>query len=247
MLLKHKTSIITGCNRGIGSEILKIFSKNGSNIFACCRKSDVKFLEDCKSLSDKFEINIFPVFFDLSNREEIKNAANQIIDNTDSIDVLVNNSGIIQTSLFQMTSIEKIEELFNINLFSQLYFTQCLLKKMIRKKSGSIINIATSSVYQNNIGRSSYAASKAAMITFAKVMSKELASFGIRVNSIAPGAIDTDMLHQNTQKNFIESTIKELSLKRIGKTEEVANVALFLASEMSSYITGQVIRVDGGM
>ena len=247
MLLKHKTSIITGCNRGIGSEILKLFSQNGSNIFACCRKSDPKFLEDCKILSEKFQVNIFPIFFDLSNAEEIKNAANEIIDKTESIDVLVNNSGVIQTSLFQMTSIDKIEELFNINVFSQLHFTQCLLKKMIRKKSGSIINIATSSVYQNNIGRSSYAASKAAMITFGKVMSKELASFGIRVTSIAPGVIDTDMLHKNTQKNHLESVIKELSLKRIGGTKEVANVALFLASEMSSYITGQVIRVDGGM
>ena len=247
MLLKHKTSIITGCNRGIGLEILKTFSQNGSSVFACCRKSDPKFLEDCRILSERFEVEIFPIFFDLSNTEEIKNAADEIINKTDSIDVLVNNSGIIQTSLFQMTKIEDYKKIFEVNFFSYVNFMQKISKIMIKKKTGSIINISSSSAHEGNLGRSAYASSKSSLETLSKVASRELGRYNVRINSIAPGLTDTKMMRDSTPEKYLNEALSRISLNRIASPIEIANVVLFLASDLSSYITGQTIRVDGGM
>tara|TARA_B100000953_G_scaffold267293_1_gene235863 strand:- start:251 stop:994 length:744 start_codon:yes stop_codon:yes gene_type:complete len=247
MLLKDKTAVITGSNRGIGKEILKIFSKNGANIFACSRNLDGNFTSFLKDLEKKYKNSIIPIKLDLTDENEIKEAANKILKMGESIDTLINNAGAIHTALFQMTSKKKLEEIFEINFFSQSIFTQYIIKSMIKRKNGNITYISSTASIEGNIGRSAYAASKAAINSQAKVLSKELGVHNIRVNAIAPGLTDTDMMTENTSKNIIEETIENTSLKRIGKTEEIANVALFLSSEISSYITGQVIRVDGGM
>ena len=160
---------------------------------------------------------------------------------------MVNNAGAIQTSLFQMTSLKDVKEIFEINFFAQTIFTQFIIKSMVKKKSGSVIYISSSSATDGNIGRNAYASSKAAINSQAKVLSKELGVYNIRVNVISPGLTDTDMMSKNTPKNIQENVIANTSLKRIGKPEEIANTALFLSSEMSNYITGQIIRVDGGM
>ena len=138
-------------------------------------------------------------------------------------------------------------EVFEINFFAQTVFTQYILKSMMKNKNGSIVYISSSSAMDGNEGRSAYAASKAALISQAKVLSRELGSNNIRVNTIAPGLTDTDMMSKNTPKKIIEETILRTSLKRIGKPNQIAKTALFLSSDMSDYITGQVIRVDGGM
>ena len=160
---------------------------------------------------------------------------------------MINNAGTIHTSLFQMTSKKKLAEVFEVNFFSQTVFTQYIIKSMVRKKSGSVIYISSSSAIDGNEGRSAYVASKAALSSQAKVISREFGNNNIRVNVIAPGLTNTDMMSKNTPKDLIEETISNISLRRIGEPEEIANVALFLASDMSNYVTGQVIRVDGGM
>lgn len=247
MLLKDKTSIITGCNKGIGLSILEIFAQNGSNIFACYRERSNNIVDNCKNLSSKFGVKIYPVFFDLKNKEESKKAFEVISKNTKDVDVLVNNAGIIHTSLFQMTKIENYREIFEVNFFSYIEFTQKISKFMIRKKRGSIINISSSAAHEANIGRSAYASSKSSFEVLSKVISRELGKLNIRVNSIAPGLTETEMMRKSTPDEFLKDTLNRVSLNRIANAKEIANVALFLASDLSSYITGQTIRVDGGM
>ena len=247
MLLKNKTAVITGSNKGIGFEILKNFSENGANIFACTRNIDDDFISKTNTIKEKYNNTITPIEIDLSSEIKVKEAANQILNFDKPIDILINNAGIIQTSLFQMSSRKKLNEIFEINFFSQTIFTQFILKSMIKQKSGSIIYISSSASLDGNEGRSSYAASKAALNAQAKVLSRELGGVNIRVNTIAPGLTNTDMMSKNTPKNIIEETISKVSLKRFGEPEEIAKTALYLASDLSSFITGQIIRVDGGM
>ncbi|MDP7196634.1 MAG: SDR family oxidoreductase, partial [SAR202 cluster bacterium] len=143
--------------------------------------------------------------------------------------------------------INKIKENFDVNFFSQMFFTQYLVKGMIKNKKGSIVNISSSSAIEANIGRIAYAASKSSLITASKVIANELGKFNIRVNAIAPGLTDTDMMKNSTSIPVLNETIKRIPLGRIAKPLEIANVVLFLSSDLSSYITGQVLRVDGGM
>tara|TARA_B110000305_G_scaffold106085_1_gene119255 strand:- start:509 stop:1252 length:744 start_codon:yes stop_codon:yes gene_type:complete len=247
MLLKKKTAIITGCNRGIGEKILEKFSSSGANIFACTRKKNSEFESKISELAKKYKIKIIPIYFDFADSEEIKSAAKKILDSGEAIDILVNNAGIIDVSIYQMTSIKKLKDMFEINFFSQTIFTQNIIKSMIRNKSGSIINLASITALDGNEGRSAYGASKSALIAQMKTLSKEVGIFNIRVNCIAPGLIDTEMLSKNTPKNIIENMKNKISLRRVGNPEEIADVALFLSSNLSTYISGQVIRVDGGM
>ncbi len=247
MLLLNKTAVITGSNRGIGKEILKNFSENGANIFACSRVVNDEFISDIDSLKKKYNNEIIPIKLDLAVENQVKQAANDILKSNKDIDILINNAGTIHTSLFQMTSKKKIIEVFEINFFSQTVFTQYIVKSMTRKKNGSIVYISSSAAIDGNEGRSAYAASKAAINSQAKVLSKELGANNIRVNVIAPGLTNTEMMRNNTPKNIIEETISKVSLRRIGEPNEIAKAALFLSSNMSNYVTGQIIRVDGGM
>ena len=247
MLLKKKTAIITGCNRGIGEKILEKFSSSGANIFACTRKKNSEFESKISELAKKYKVKIIPIYFDFADSEEIKSAAKKILDSGEAIDILVNNAGIIDVSIYQMTSIKKLKDMFEINFFSQTIFTQNIIKSMIKNKSGSIINLASITALDGNEGRSAYAASKSALIAQMKTLSKEVGIFNIRVNCIAPGLIDTEMLSKSTPKNIIENMKNKISLRRVGNPEEIADVALFLSSSLSTYISGQVIRADGGM
>ena len=247
MLLLNKTAVITGSNRGIGKEILKTFSENGANIFACSRVVNDEFISDIDSLKKKYNNEIIPIKLDLADENQVKQAANDILKSNKDLNILINNAGTIHTSLFQMTPKKKIIEVFEINFFSQTVFTQYIVKSMTRKKNGSIVYISSSASIDGNEGRSAYAASKAAINSQAKVLSKELGANNIRVNVIAPGLTNTEMMMNNTPKNIIEETISKVSLRRIGEPNEIAKVALFLSSDMSNYITGQIIRVDGGM
>lgn len=227
--------------------MLEIFSKNGADVVACSRNLNENFLNQIKKLKKKFNNNIFPVKLDLKNEDSVKKAFDEINSLNLDINILINNAGTIHTALYQMTSIKKLKEIFQINFFSQTIFTQYILKSMIRKKNGSIIYISSSSAIDSNLGRSAYSASKAAIISQSKTLSKELGSLNIRVNTIAPGLTSTDMMKDNTPAEVIKEVTSNLSLKRVADPEEIANLALFLASDLSSYITGQVIRIDGGM
>ncbi len=246
MLLKGKHVVVTGCLKGIGRATMELFAKNGANIWACCQFQDTKFEECINSLQQKYDVWITPVYFDLTDYNQIKASVKTIMSAKQPVDVLVNIAGMTQDALFHMTSMEQMKRVFEVNFFSQMLFTQYITKLMLRKKSGSVINISSISAIDGNPGQLSYSASKAALIGATKTLSAELAPSGIRVNAIAPGVIKTEMT-ENLPDEALDRLMVKSSLKRIGLVEEVGNAIVFLASDMSSYVTGQVLRVDGGI
>jgi len=246
MLLCNKNAVITGSNRGIGKAIMTKFAENSSNIWACARKPSDEFEAYIKELSARCDTEIWPIYFELKDTEQIKAAVKNIMSAKKPVDILVNNAGITYNALFQMSTIDKMKEVFNINFFSQMILTQFIIKLMLRNKNGSIINIASSAGIDGNAGRSIYGASKAALICATTAMSKELGENGIRVNAIAPGITQTEMISSMTDE-VIRDTVQQTQLKRVGNPNEIAKAALYLASDMSSYVTGQVLRVDGGL
>jgi len=244
-LLAGKNAIITGCNRGIGKAILETFAANGANVFACVRKKNAGFSKFIKLLSEKYSVSIIPVYFDASKMDEIISAVKQIAASKKSINILINNAGVGYNALFQMSSQDMLKKVFDINFVAPFVFTQYLSKLMVKQRSGNIINITSIAGIEGIRGRSVYGSSKAALINMTKVVAVELGVFGIRANAIAPGLTDTDMIKCIPKEEILE-IIKNVSIKRIGKPSEVADMAVFLASDMASFITGQVIRIDGG-
>lgn len=246
-MLKGKNAIITGCNRGIGKAILTLFAESGADIWACLRCQDAEFSSYAKALAENNGVTIKEIYFDLSDTDEIKAAARQITADKLPIDILINNAGAIETAAFLMTSMDTMREMFELNFFSHMQFTQTIARQMLRKRKGSIINLSSSAAIEGNEGRTAYAAAKAAIITASKVMARELGPAGIRVNVIAPGLTQTDMMENSTPADALLATVDRLSLKRVGQPHEIAGAALFLASDLSSYMTGQVLSIDGGM
>ena len=247
MLLSNKTSIVTGCNKGIGKSILEEFSKNGANIFACTKVLNKEFHSLTSEIEKKYNNKIIPIEINLTDEESVKEGAKKILSYDVKIDILINNAASIFSSIFQMTSIKKYKELFNINFHSQVLLTQFMIKSMIKNKNGNIVFISSSAAIDGNEGRSAYVSTKAAIIGQAKVLSRELGKYNIKVNTIAPGLTNTEMMKKNTSPKTVNDMIANISLNRIADPKEIANVALFLSSNLSDYITGQVIRVDGGM
>lgn len=247
-MLNGKTAIITGCSRGIGKAAVDLFIKNNvSIIWACYRKKNESLEIEIKKQTAKLNIEFRPIYFDFTNDLDVEAAAKEIVKKSERIDILVNNAGIIDTSLFLLTKVSSMKELFNINFFSQLAFSQIIIKKMIRNKTGSIINISSTAATDPVKGRLAYSSAKAALETSSSILSKELSAYNIRVNSISPGLTDTDLMRDSHPKDIIEDMNKKISLGRIAEPSEIANTILFLASDLSSYITGQNIRVDGGI
>lgn len=245
MLLKNKTAVITGCNRGIGFSILELFSKNGANIVACIRKKDEDFENKVNQLSKQYKNTIDIILLNLEHEKEIEKAFNEIKNLNVKIDILINNAGINQISLFQMTPLEKIRSVFEINFFSAVSFTQKILKLITKNNYSKIINISSNAAKLNSAGRSAYASSKAALISFTKVLSKELGNTKICVNAIAPGLVETDMM-KNTSEKIKDEILNNTPLKKAASPEDVANAALFLSSNSSNHITGETIFVTGG-
>jgi len=246
MLLQGKNAVITGCLKGIGRSTLGVFTREGANVWACCQCSDPSLESYISDLSYQHNVWIKPIYFDLCDHTQIKNAANEIHKNKNQIDILVNIAGMTDDSLFHMTSMDKMKLVFEINFFSPMLFTQYISKYMIRQKFGVIINISSISAIDGNPGQFSYTSSKAAMLGATKTLAKELSGFGIRVNALAPGVIQTEMI-EGMPDDIFESFMRKSDLKHAGKPEEVAEVIAFLSSDLASYITGQIIRVDGGI
>jgi len=246
-LMADRNVIITGCSRGIGRAMLGVFAENGANVWACARNATEQFVSYCEDIARRHEVRITPVCFDLRDPAGITSAVRSIMASNLPVHALVNNAGVTLNALFQMTSMEKLREVFEINFFSQFLLTQYVVRLMVRQKGGSIVNISSSAAIDGNTGRSAYGASKAALIALTKSMAAELAEHGIRVNAVAPGITATDMVGQSMSQKVIDETVAQTKLRRIGKPDDIAHSALFLASDMSSYITGQVIRTDGGL
>lgn len=246
MLLRDKYAVITGCNRGIGKSILELFVQNGCNIIACVRKENQNFNNFINDLSIKFSVKIIPIHFDLEEDDEIKRGILEIQSLKIPIDILVNNSGIATGALFQMTSKNMLEKVMKINFFSQIYLIQGISKLMMKNKKGSIINITSVAGIIGDSGTLSYGSSKAAMNFATKTISTELGKYNIRVNAIAPSITNTDMFQQMTPTSR-EKMINQSALNRSAEPEEIASCALYLASDNSSFLTGQIIRLDGGI
>jgi 3-oxoacyl-[acyl-carrier protein] reductase len=242
-ILKGKTALITGSNRGIGKAITEKFAENGADILACVRKESVEFLAFIRELSSKHGVIIKTVCFDLSDEIQIKESLSFLIRNKVPIDILVNNAGIHHKGLLQMTPISKIKEVFEVNFFAQLKIIQLISRIMMHRKSGNIINIASASGIESYPGYSAYGTSKAALLYATQVLAKELASYNIRVNAIAPGLTDTDMLKELDQE-AVKSMLCDGSVKKVISASEVAGIALFLASDLSSDTNGQIIRLE---
>jgi len=246
-VLEGKTAFITGTSRGIGRAILTTFAKNKAKIFAHARLETPEFAESIEKLSKEYGTEIIPIYFDLTDYDSMKNKIRQCIGTKQPIDILVNNAGIARESTsFLMTSLEKMKETFEVNFFAQMLLTQYLARIMIRQKSGSIINISSVAAVAAEPGQLEYVASKAAFLSATRKLAIEFAPYGVRVNSVLPGIIETDMGGQ-IEASLKEQIISGTFMKRSGKTDEIANSVLYLASELSSYVTGQAIRVDGGM
>lgn len=246
MMLNAKTAVITGCLQGIGKATLETFARAGATVFACCQSSDPTFTDFIAELSEKYHAEIIPVYFDLQDNDAIKQAAMTIQKTKKPIDILVNIAGANFDANFQMVTLDQLQKTFTINFFSQIAFTQYIARIMLRQKKGSIINISSISALDGNPGQLAYASAKAAWIAATKTMSAELAPQGVRVNAIAPGVISTAMTAALSEE-VMARQMARCNLGRPGLPEEVANTLLWLSSDASSYTTGQVIRVDGGM
>lgn len=247
MLLQGKTAVITGSSRGIGWATCELFAKNGANIWACSHSPSNQYLQKVNELAESCSVRIKPLFFDLRDKEQISSAMKEILSSKEHIDILVNNAGMVSNNaLFQLTPLNIIRDVFEVNFFSHLLITQFILKAMSRQKSGNIIFISSIAGIDGDPGQLEYVCSKAALIGATKKLSRELRYADIRVNAIAPGIIKTDMINIMTDE-VMDCFLNKSSKKRLGEPNEIASVALFLASDLASYITGQVIRVDGGL
>ena len=247
MLLQGKNAIITGCRRGIGRAILENYAANGANIWAHARSESDDFLADLHMLASKYNVSIWPLCFDMTDYETMKKKVKEIMVSKIPVDILVNNAGITYNSLFQMSSEENLRRQFEVNFFSVFIFTQYISKLMTRNKNGgSIVHVSSSAGLDGNPGKSVYGSSKAAVICMSNSIAAELGGYGIRSNCIAPGIVETEML-KTMPDTVVQEAKSTADLQRGGLPSEIGDAALFLGSDLSSYITGQVLRVDGGL
>ena len=246
-MLTGKNAVITGTLQGIGKATLEYFVSNGANVWACAQYQDEAFEAYCKELEAKYGVWVKPVYFDLTDANAIKAAVKIIQSDKQPVDALVNIAGMARDAIFHMVSMETMKLVFEVNFFSQILFSQYITKLMLRNPNpSSVVFVSSISAIDGNAGQLAYGSSKAALIGAMKTMSKELASKGVRVNAIAPGVIDTDM-NKIVPQEVIDQKIKTMDIKRLGKPSEVASTIAFLSSDLSRHITGQTIRIDGGI
>ncbi|WP_304353162.1 3-oxoacyl-[acyl-carrier-protein] reductase [Brachyspira innocens] len=243
--LKNKTAIVTGSSRGIGKKIAEALAKEGANIVVTATNLD-KASQVAEELKSSYNIETLALQHDAKSSESCKEVIAKTIEKFNSIDILVNNAGITKDMLVIQMDDSAWNDVISTNLSGAFYMSREAAKTMLRARKGKIINISSVIGKMGNAGQVNYAAAKAGIIGITKSMAKEFAPRNICVNAIAPGFIQTDMtdvLPEDTVKGIMSIT----PLKRLGTPEDVANLVLFLSSDMSSYITGEVIAVDGGM
>lgn len=243
--VKNKVCIVTGATRGIGLTIAETLAENKAHVVVCSsspRKSEAL----AKTLSERYQTNCLGVQTDVSDIMSCDTLIKETINAFGKIDVLINNAGITRDNLILRLKPEDWDAVIHTNLTSVFNTTKLAIRPMLKKKSGTIINISSVVGLIGNAGQSNYAASKAGMIGFSKSIAKEFGNKGITCNVVAPGFIDTEML-KSLPEEYINNIIQEVPLKRLGSAQDVSNVVLFLASGASSYITGEVISVDGGI
>lgn len=245
-MLQGKTALITGASRGIGKGIAEIFAKNGCNIAFTYASSIEKAMAFEQELTSLYGVKVKGYQSDAANFNQSMALAETVIADFGKIDCLINNAGITRDTLMLRMTEEQWDDVINTNLKSAFNLTKAFLKHFLGNRAGSIINMTSVVGVMGNAGQANYAASKAGMIGFTKSIAKELGSRNVRCNAVAPGFIETEMTHaldETVRKQWADS----IPLKRGGSPEDVANVCLFLASDMSGYVTGQTLSVCGGM
>jgi len=245
-LIENQVAIVTGGSRGIGEAIAVKFAENGAHVAFTYVSSDekAKVLEE-KLLSFGGKAKAYKS--NAASYEESEKLVNEVIKDFGTIDILVNNAGISKDNLLLRMSQEQWDEVIQTNLKSVFNMTKQVIRPMMKARKGSIINMSSIIGMRGNAGQSSYAASKAGIIGFTKSIAAELGSRNIRCNAIAPGFVETDMTHYLKEGDAAKTFLEKIPLGRFGSAEEIANVSLFLASDLSSYITAQVISVCGGL
>lgn len=244
-MLEGKTALITGSGRGIGRAISEAFAQSGADVIAHARQESIGFRDWCTSLAVKYDVKVLPIFFDLTDSAAMRTAVRALISAKVPVNVLVNNAGVAHGGLFQMTSLAKIREVFEVNLFAHMELTQQLIRYMIKGGGGSIINMGSVMGQDLPIGSCAYGVSKAALMAFTQTLAAECGPLGVRVNALAPGLTRTDMAGQMEAKAE-QTMLNQCAMKRLALPEEIANAAVFLASDKASFINGQIVRVDGG-
>ncbi|MFP4363564.1 MAG: 3-oxoacyl-[acyl-carrier-protein] reductase [Spirochaetia bacterium] len=245
MLLKDKKAIVTGGSKGIGKHIVKSFLENGCSVWYLSR-SEGDTLKEYSSLAEEKGVSLHFVKADVGTEAEVTETVKSILAESGGIDILVNNAGITKDGLLFRMSLDDWDTVLKVNLTSAFLVSKLVARQMAKQRSGSIINMSSIVGVNGNGGQCNYAASKAGLIGFSKSMAKEIASRGVRVNVIAPGFIQTEMTEKLTDEVKQELQTR-IPLSRLGSGEDIANTAVFLGSDMASYITGQVLLVDGGM
>lgn len=244
MPLKGKVAIITGAAQGIGKEIAHTLAKEGANLAICDINKEA--LDRTKNEIESTGVKVLSFIVDVANGAQVEDMVNKVLDNLEKIDILVNNAGITRDSLIMRMKEADWDAVLAINLKGAFNYIKAIERPMIKQRSGKIVNIASIIGIVGNPGQANYAASKAGIIGLTKSAAKELGSRGINVNAIAPGFIKTamtDKLSQGQKQKMLEA----IPLAKFGEPKDVANLVLFLVSESSSYITGEVIKLDGGM
>lgn len=244
-LLQDKTALVTGASRGIGSGIAMAMAEAGANVAFTYRSSEEKAKELEDALS-KYGVKAKGYKSDAADFAAAEELVNSVIEEFGSLDILVNNAGITKDNLLMRMNEEMWDDVMRVNLKSCFNTVKAATRQLMKQRGGSIINITSVVGIKGNAGQANYAASKAGIIGFTKSVALELGSRGIRCNAIAPGFIETEMTEALDQK-MVDEWKNAIPLKRGGTPEDVANACVFLASDMSSYISGQVLQVDGGM
>lgn len=242
-LLKDKVCLITGTSRGIGAAVLQRFAEEGAVVYANSRV--VREMDDiCKELGQQYKTTVIPVYFDVRDEKTAREVIQLIKKQHGRLDVLVNNAGIMKDALIGMIDMDMMQEIFDVNVFATIRMMQLANKLMSRQRAGSIINMSSIVGVAGNAGQTVYSASKGAVAALTKTAAKELAPLQVRVNAVAPGMIDTDMFRGIGEEKVKEHLCK-IRMGRLGTPKEIADACVFLASDLSEYVTGQILGVNG--
>jgi len=245
MLLEGKKALVTGGSRGIGREIVRTFLKNGADVYYISRSpGDSK--EELGALAEELGRNVTYKEGNVGDEDTISRVVSEVLEESGGLDILVNNAGMTRDGLiFRMTS-EDWNDVLTVNLTSAFFISKLVARAMIKRRSGSIINVTSIVGVTGNPGQTNYSAAKAGLIGFTKSLAREVAGRNVRVNAIAPGYIETEMTERLTEEQR-ETLVAQIPMGRVGTPEEVAKTALFLGSELSTYTTGQVLHTTGGL
>lgn len=243
-LLEGQVAFITGAGKGLGKAMLEAFAKAGAAVLYANDIVEGSIDETAAKLMDEHDVKIIPVYFDVSDQSEVKNAVLRIKKEQGYLDTLVNNAGVMKDALIGTVTKTMIDSIYDVNVFAMMNLLQWATKLMKRRGKGSIINLSSIVGITGNPGQLVYSSTKGAVIAMTKTAAKELAPHHIRVNAIAPGMIDTDMMRSVGEKHLAHH-LSNIPFGRLGEPREIADVCVFLASQMASYLSGQVIAVDG--